>query len=168
MAGTLILISGLPGSGKTTLAKRLEVERNGIRLSPDEWIVELLANPLDTSERDRLRDPVENLQWDLAKTYLRKGFTVILENGFWAEEERNIYAAEALELGARIQLCYCEASHDELWRRIVKRNEELEKKTFAMTREEVEDAWRIFEPPNEEELNFYDEWLWVSNSELTG
>jgi predicted kinase len=33
----LILICGLPGSGKTTLAKELEPGVPAIRLSPDEW-----------------------------------------------------------------------------------------------------------------------------------
>ncbi len=36
--GTLILICGLPGSGKTTLAQTLEKERNAIRMCPDDWI----------------------------------------------------------------------------------------------------------------------------------
>ena len=150
----LVLICGLPGAGKTTLAKRLEAERGGVRLCPDEWIQQILAEPLDLQERDRLRDPVENLQWDLAQRLLGTGITVILENGFWAEEERTLYAIGALDLGASIELYYLEVSHDELWRRIVERNKT--ERVFAMTREEVEEAWRMFQPPAPEELGFYD------------
>lgn len=157
MPGTLILLCGLPGAGKTTLAKRMERERNAIRLSPDEWIEAILADPLDIRERDRLRDPVENLQWDLAQTYLRKGLTVVLENGFWAEEERTAYAAVALELGAVIELYFLDVPLDELWRRVLARNDALEKRTFVMTREEVEAGWAVFQPPTSEELAFYDE-----------
>jgi predicted kinase len=155
--GTLILVCGLPGAGKTTLAKRIEVERNAIRVCPDEWIAQLLANPKDVVERDRLRDPVENLQWDLTRTYLTQGFTVVLENGFWSEEERSLYAMGALDLGARIELIYLEASLDELWRRVDARNATAEGEIFPMTREEVENAWRLFEPPRPDELAFYDE-----------
>jgi len=158
MAGTLVLICGLPGAGKTTLAKRMEVERNAIRLSPDEWIEAMLEDPADVEERDRLRDPVENLQWALAQDYLQKGLTVILDNGFWAEEERTQYAMEALELGAEIELHSLDAPREELWRRIQRRNSELERSTFVMSREEVEVWWLMFEAPTQEELEFYDEY----------
>lgn len=57
--GTLILICGLPGAGKTTLAKKLAIERNAIRLCPDDWIIAILKDLNDIPERDRLRDPVE-------------------------------------------------------------------------------------------------------------
>lgn len=155
--GVLVLLCGLPGSGKTTLAKRLEEKRVAVRLSPDEWIEAILADPLDVSERNRLRDPVENLQWDLAQTSLAKGMTVILENGFWSEEDRSAYALRALELGAAVELHYLAASQEVLWTRIQDRNERLGSPTFLMTREEVEFGWRAFEPPTREELDFYDE-----------
>jgi len=71
--GALILVCGLPGSGKTTVAKRFEAERNAVRMCPDDWIEALLEDPKNSTEKDRLRDAVENLQWDLAKQYLSKG-----------------------------------------------------------------------------------------------
>ena len=157
MSGTLILLCGLPGAGKSTLARRMEEERDALRLSPDEWIEALLADPRDIAERDRLRDPVENLQWDLAQTWLRKGHTVVLDNGFWTEEERTAYAVVALDLGASIELYYLEVPHEELWRRVLARNAVLKKPTFVMTREEVEGYGQAFQPPTPHELSFYDE-----------
>ncbi|MFZ0544969.1 MAG: AAA family ATPase [Candidatus Promineifilaceae bacterium] len=41
---TLILICGLPGSGKTTLARQIEQSRSALRLCPDEWIARLLKD----------------------------------------------------------------------------------------------------------------------------
>jgi predicted kinase len=38
---------GLPGAGKTTLAKQLEVEHKVLRLTPDEWIPILYGDALD-------------------------------------------------------------------------------------------------------------------------
>jgi predicted kinase len=59
---TLFLICGLPGGGKITLARQLERSQPALRLSPDEWIAPLLADPADTAELDRLRSPVEAVQ----------------------------------------------------------------------------------------------------------
>jgi len=151
-------VCGLPGSGKTTFATRHEAERGAIRLCPDDWIEAVLRDPNDRAEKDRLRTAIENLQWDLAKQYLAKGLTVILENGFWAEEERTQYALEALELGARIELYAMDSSDlDELWRRIVQRNQTLNTSTWVMRREDHEPHWTGYEPPTREEIAFYDE-----------
>ncbi|UIJ34054.1 AAA family ATPase [Allobranchiibius sp. GilTou73] len=35
---TLFLTVGLPGTGKTTAARRIEVERGALRLTKDEWV----------------------------------------------------------------------------------------------------------------------------------
>lgn len=156
--GTLVLVCGLPGSGKTTFAKHLEAERNAIRMCPDDWIEAVLRDPEDREEKDRLRDVIENLQWELAKEYLQKGLTVILENGFWAEEERTQYAMEALELGARIELWAMDSSDlDELWRRIEVRNRNLPNETWVMIREEHEPNWGGYEAPTPKEIAFYDD-----------
>ena len=67
---TLFLICGLPGSGKTTLAKQLEKEHNAHRLCPDEWITQIMADPNDIPELERLPNPVESILWDVAKRTL--------------------------------------------------------------------------------------------------
>ena len=41
---TLVLFCGLPGSGKTTLAKQLEKQGKGIRICTDDWQDDLEMN----------------------------------------------------------------------------------------------------------------------------
>ena len=36
--GRLIIICGLPGAGKTTLARQLEAQLGTVRYAPDEWL----------------------------------------------------------------------------------------------------------------------------------
>ncbi len=150
---TLILICGLPGSGKTTLAKQLEFSHSALRLCPDEWIASILADDADTAELDRLRTPVESVQWEVAKRALVLGINVILENGFWSREERMRYRAQAKALGASVELIYLNVERDELWRRLSKRNEELQPGIFFV-REDQLDLWLSwFEPPTADEMN---------------
>jgi predicted kinase len=40
----LVIVCGLPGSGKTTLARQLAGERRGVRLGQDEWMSALGVN----------------------------------------------------------------------------------------------------------------------------
>ncbi|MBC7878321.1 MAG: AAA family ATPase [Anaerolineales bacterium] len=149
---TLFLICGLPGSGKTTLAKQLEHSLPALRLCPDEWIAPLLTDSTDTVELDRLRTPVESVQWKVAKRALILGINVILENGFWSRDERASYRSQAEELGAHVELRFLDVSRDELWTRLSKRNENLPAGTFAVRKDQL-DLWLSwFEPPTADEL----------------
>ena len=149
---TLFLICGLPGAGKTRLARHLEVSQPALRLSPDEWIAPLLADPADMAELDRLRSPVEAVQWDVAKRVLALGIDVVLEWGFWSRDERAQYRSEAEALGARVELCYLEVKRDELWARLSRRNANLPPGTFAVTADQLDLWWGWFEPPTADEL----------------
>lgn len=149
---TLTMICGLPGAGKTTLARQIERERGAIRLAPDEWITTLLADPADIAERDRLRDPVEAIQWDLAQRLLALGCDVVLEWGFWGRAERARYRAAAEAIGARVELRYLDVPRDELLARLARRNADLPPGTFAVTPADL-DLWLgWFEPPGPDEL----------------
>ena len=149
---TLFLICGLPGSGKTTLARQLEAQRPALRLCPDEWIEQILADVNDTTELDRLRDPVEAVQWQMAQRVLALGLDVVLENGFWSRAERARFRAQAEALGARVELRYLAVEQDELWARLARRNANLPPGSFAVTREQLDLWWSWFEAPTAEEL----------------
>lgn len=150
---TLHLICGLPGSGKTTLAKQLETSESAVRFCPDEWIADILLDPNDTNEMDRLRDIVESIQWGFTKRLLALGVDVILENGFWSREERFRFRAEAEAIGAKMKLHYLDVELNELWQRLSKRNNNLPSGTFLVRREHLESWAKLFEPPTEDEFS---------------
>ena len=153
---TLFLICGMAGAGKTTLARQLETSRQALRLCPDEWIKKIIKDESDKPELDRLRDPVESLQWTTAQTLLGLGVSVILENGFWSREERMSYRSKAKELGAQVELHYLDVSKEELRRRIEARNSNLPEGSFRITKPELESWLASFTPPDSEELKRYD------------
>ncbi|MFN8434160.1 MAG: AAA family ATPase [Anaerolineales bacterium] len=149
---TLFLICGLPGAGKTTLAKQLEASEHALRLCPDEWIQPILSDPNDRQEMDRLRAHIETIQWELAKRSLVLGIPVILEFGFWSKQERAYFRNEAEKLGAKVQLHYLNVELEELWRRVEKRNTDLPIGSFYINKEELVEWAQLFEAPTPDEF----------------
>lgn len=149
---TLFLMCGLPGSGKTTLAKRIERERDALRLTPDEWIARLFGQSLTPPALDWCRDPVESVQWEVAERALRLGINVILDFGFWSRTEREEFRARAAALGAGSELHFLDVPRAELSARIAARNAEPPPYTFRITETQLDAWWNLFEPPTPDEL----------------
>lgn len=148
MRGRLIIICGLPGSGKTTMAHQLAEQRPSVRLSPDEWMTALGANLWDGETRER----VEALQWVLAKDLLAVGATVIIEWGTWSRAERDTLRRGARQLGAAVELHHLDVGVDELWRRVQARGAE----DPPIERPTLEQWARTFQVPDAGELSLYD------------
>lgn len=144
----LIIICGLPGSGKTTLAKKFEQDRAAIRFCPDDWMDALSLNLYDSDRRQN----IEDLQWELTKNLLAKGLTVIIEWGTWAREERDTLRNGARTLGAHVELHYLTATAEVLFKRI--KDRAMENPPIA--REAVQQWFEILEPPTLEEMALFD------------
>ena len=75
----LILTCGLPGAGKTALAKRISTSRPAVRLTKDEWIWALGTDPWDRP----MNIKVEQQLWGLAQE------TLTIEELWRRVDERN-------------------------------------------------------------------------------
>jgi predicted kinase len=148
----LILLCGLPGAGKTTLAKRLAAELPAVRLCPDEWLAGLAVDLYDEAARDRL----ERQLWRHAQELLRLGQAVVLEFGFWGRAERDEKRHAARALGVPVELRYLAVPVDELCRRLEIRNRAGGWGTAPVTREMIESYLPLFQAPTGAELARFD------------
>lgn len=145
----LIIVCGLPCSGKSTHAKALESRLLAFRMCPDEWMDALNINLWDEITRAK----IEALQWSMAQQLLKLGISVIIEWGTWGRSERDTLREGARKLGAAVELHFLDASVEELFRRAQQRMME----DPPMTREDLQRWSDGFERPTLEEVALFDE-----------
>jgi hypothetical protein len=143
---------GLPCSGKTTLAQKLERELPALRLTPDVWHICLFGQDAEEPEHDARHSLIEAMLWNIASRALELGTNVILDFGFWAREEREDYRSRAKHLGASSEVHFLDVSEDELLRRLEERNLRPSQESFLISEEAMKPWITFFQKPTPDEL----------------
>jgi predicted kinase len=149
----LVLMCGLPGSGKTTLATRLAEKIPAVRLCPDEWMRCLGVDLFDEDTRDRL----EGLFWEHAQRLLALGQSVVLESGFWLRSDRDEKRLSARALGVAVELHYLAVPFEELCRRLEARYKRGTPGTVPISPEQLTEYAARFQAPDADELGLFDD-----------
>lgn len=150
-SGRLVVVTGLPGSGKTTLATALAETMPACRMCPDDWMMAAGIDLWDASARAR----IEAFQLTLSLDLLRGGQHVVIEWGVWTRAERDALRDAARAVGAAVELRYVFADVDELWRRIVARDLEGRWGSRSIQRHELDEWATVYEPPTDDEVATY-------------
>lgn len=160
---TLILFCGLPGSGKTTLAKQIERQRDVIRLCTDDWQADLMMGHDDEKFHEKLQKRLHSLALEL----LKHCQSVILEDGLWTKPERQAKLNDAKKYKAKTELHFFDLSFDEIWKRLESRNNTLPHGSVHITKDQLEKCWNLFEKPNQEELDHFDKVFIYTDTGIT-
>lgn len=119
---TAHLLFGFPGSGKTTLANRLEIERRAVRFTPDEWMARLFGDDPPAATFQYQAAAILDIMQPIWIRCLSLGIDVVLDFGFWSRAERDRVRDLVKDIGATPILWAVSCSDDEARRRIALRN----------------------------------------------
>ena len=146
---TLFVTVGLPSTGKTTWARRVEVEHGALRLTKDEWVKALYGddNPPQAS------DVIEGRLIEIGLRALELGVDVVIDFGVWSRDERSALRQAAADRGARVELRYFELAADEQRRRHDRRLAEAPHTTWPMSDDELGEWARVIQVPTAGELD---------------
>src|SRR4249920_3643519 len=146
---TLFLTVGLPGTGKTTAARRLEVEQRAVRLTKDEWVKALYGHQNPPSAQD----VIEGRLIQIGLRALELGNNVVIDFGLWGRDERSALREAAADLGAMVEMRYFELSPAEQRRRLDQRQAEAPHTAWPMSDEELAEWAGSIEIPTRGELD---------------
>src|SRR4051794_31575332 len=146
---TLFLTVGLPGTGKTTAARRIEVEEKALRLTKDEWVKALYGHEHPPSAQR----VIEGRLIQVGLRALELGNNVVIDYGLWSRDERSALRQAAADLGAMVEMFYFELTPAEQRRRLDERQAEAPDTTWPMSDEELAGWAATIEIPTRGELD---------------
>jgi predicted kinase len=146
---TLFLTVGLPATGKTTAARRLEADHQALRLTKDEWIKALYGeqNPPSAS------DVIEGRLIEIGLRTLELGSNVVIDFGLWGRDERSALRQAAADRGASVEIHYFEVPPAAQRSRLEQRQADAPHTTWPISEEELVGWADIMQTPTPGEVD---------------
>jgi predicted kinase len=144
------VICGFIGAGKTTFAKKLEQQTGAVRITKDEWLIRLIGNDPTIEGYAEYDGRMCDLSRDIAFRIAEKGHDVILDEGFWAKQERDALRRRIESIGAREVLYYLETPIETMRNRVAHRNLHTAD-SFVISESLLEHYLQFWQPPGEDE-----------------
>ena len=152
---TVYLICGFIGAGKTTFAKKLEEQTGAVRITKDEWLIQMVGNDLTIDGYEVFDGRMCGLSRDVAFRLAAKGIDVIIDEGFWHKEERDTLRRRAEDAGAHVVVYYLDTPIETIRERVARRNLNPANDSFTISENLLDFYLQYWEPPSEDEDYVY-------------
>jgi predicted kinase len=151
MKPVVYLMLGLTGSGKSTFSKQLAKELGLERFAFDAEYERLGGNLRDHRWDRSIEDKTFNVMRHWMTERLKRGESVILDYCPWLKKDRAEFIKLITSLGATSHIYYFEVDHEEIWKRLSRRNETQDDSQYV-TKEMLNDFIKRFEAPTDENV----------------
>lgn len=148
---TVYVLCGFIGAGKTTFAKKLEETTGAVRITKDEWLIRLIGNDPTIDGYEDYDHRMCELSRDVAFQLAEKGIDVIIDEGVWAREQRDILRRRIEEAGAQAVVYFLDTPIETIRERIVRRNLSPTRDSFKISGDLLDGYLRYWQPPGEDE-----------------
>lgn len=148
---TAYLFCGLPTSGKTTLARRLEQEKKAVRFTLDERMIRQYNLTIFDEAYGPLANEEKHQIWHEAKQLLSIDRDVILDWSLWSRNARHEWVQNVLNAGYHYELIYLQVPLVVLRQRLTDRNAKGAVTVHYISIEELNRFSQIFEAPSADE-----------------
>lgn len=158
MTGTMHLLCGSTGAGKTTYGRRLAEEAGGVGFTIDEWMSALFwmdaPDPFTPAWAMERVERTAAMIWRTAAQICARGVPCVLEIGLTTAAKRAHYAGLARAAGFAVKLHVVEAPVEARWRRVQARNDapDADQLPFKLTRQMFDFVEAMWERPDAQEL----------------
>lgn len=151
MSGTVHIMCGLPGSGKSDYAKKLEKEKAAVLFSLDEWMVALLGKDKSNEDFERFVLPCQDLIWQASLPLLDRNVDVVYDFAIYSRKGRKLLIDQIKAYGAEAVIYYVNVPHSVCKERLSERNELKGPSDFSVTEERFDELANRLVPPSEDE-----------------
>lgn len=145
------LLCGFIGAGKTTFARKLEARTGAVRITKDEWLIRMVGNDPTIDGYANYDQRVVELSRDIAFQLVEKGIDVIIDEGFWAKEERASMRRRVAESGGEAVLYYLDTPIETIRQRVAGRSADPPNDSFRISDELLDYYLPYWEPPGDDE-----------------
>ncbi len=153
----VILICGKICSGKTNYAFNMMKNHSAVLLSSDELICALF-HPNENEYHDRIIESVHNYLLQKSTDILKTGVDVILDWGFWTQEQRALISKFYADRHIQTEWHYLDIEDTERQKYIDKRNRAVlsgKTKDYYVDQGLIDKLNRMFEVPCREEMDVW-------------
>ena len=148
---TVYILCGFMGAGKTTFAKKLEERTGAVRITKDEWLIRMVGNDPSIDGYEDYNRRMWELSRDVAFQLAAKGIDVIIDEGFWAKEHRDLMRRRAADVGAQPVVVYLDTPIETIRERVARRTLVPGKESFKVCEELFDALLQYWEPLGEDE-----------------